>query len=272
MPKQGCVIFSHPYNWFNVPNSLKHMQLVDIPVGDIKVLNRLRKRDDIKVQELATSIKDIDLLHPIAVAKKDDHYVLLSGEHRLSAYKLLERPTIPSVVRPNDKLINTLVEVSENLCSKRLNAIEESKFIVKREQILIQLGRKAVVGSNQYTEDKITNTELANQLGITRRVYQYKKQVANLHPKVQAMLGETKYANNMMDMVKLSKCDEKIQLEVAKILSTGETTSFNRAYIIAKLNLLPDAWSEENKKLREEIMMPRSIMKFERKRDKLNDI
>ena len=61
MPKQGCVIFSHPYNWFNVPNSLKHMQLVDIPVGDIKVLNRLRKRDDIKVQELATSIKDIDL-------------------------------------------------------------------------------------------------------------------------------------------------------------------------------------------------------------------
>ena len=272
MPKQGCVIFSHPYNWFNVPNSLKHMQLVDIPVGDIKVLNRLRKRDDIKVQELATSIRDIDLLHPIAVAKKDDHYVLLSGEHRLSAYKLLERPTIPSVVRPNDKLINTLVEVSENLCSKRLNAIEESKFIVKREQILIQLGRKAVVGSNQYTEDKITNTELANQLGITRRVYQYKKQVANLHPKVQAMLGETKYANNMMDMVKLSKCDEKIQLEVAKILSTGETTSFNRAYIIAKLNLLPDAWSEENKKLREEIMMPRSIMKFERKKDKLNDI
>ncbi len=76
----------------------------------------------------------------------------------------------------------------------------------------------------------------------------------------------------MRDMVKLSKCDEKIQLEVAKILSTGETTSFNRAYIIAKLNLLPDAWSEENKKLREEIMMPRSIMKFERKRDKLNDI
>ena len=68
------------------------MELVDIPVADIKVLNRLRKTDAHKIQELATSIRDIDLLHPIAVASKDNHFVLLSGEHRLSAFKLLERP------------------------------------------------------------------------------------------------------------------------------------------------------------------------------------
>ena len=161
------------------------MELVDIPVQDIDVINRLRKTDANKIHELAESIKDIELLHPIAVAKKDDRYVLLSGEHRLSAFKLLERPTIPSVVRENNPLINQLVEISENICSNRLNAIEESKCIVLREKILIKLGRKAIVGSNQYTEDKITNTELANQLGISRRVYQYKKQVANLDLKVQ---------------------------------------------------------------------------------------
>ena len=73
------------------------MELVDIPVADIKVLNRLRKTDPHKIGELAESIRDINLLHPIAVAEKDDHYVLLSGEHRLSAFKLLERPTIPCV-------------------------------------------------------------------------------------------------------------------------------------------------------------------------------
>ncbi len=125
------------------------MELVDIPVEEIKVINRLRKTDAHKIQELADSIRDIDLLHPIAVAEKDDHYVLLSGEHRLSAFKLLERPTIPCVVRENNALINQLVEISENLCSNRLNAIEESKCIVLREKILIKLGRKAVVGSNQ---------------------------------------------------------------------------------------------------------------------------
>ena len=248
------------------------MELVDIPVGDIQVINRLRKTDASKIQELATSIKDIGLLHPIAVAEKDNEYVLLSGEHRLSSYKLLERPTIPCVVRENNPLINQLVEVSENLCSNRLNAIEESNAIVMREKILIQLGRKAIVGSNQYTEDKVTNKELANQLGISRRVYQYKKQVANLHPKVQEMLGETKFANNMMDMVRLSKQSKEVQMEVAKILYNNRTTTFRQAFVVAKLRLIPDAWSVENKKLREEIQAPKSVMKFERKKDKLNDI
>ena len=248
------------------------MELVDIPVGDIQVINRLRKTDASKIQELATSIKDIGLLHPIAVAEKDNEYVLLSGEHRLSSYKLLERPTIPCVVRENNPLINQLVEVSENLCSNRLNAIEESNAIVMREKILIQLGRKAIVGSNQYTEDKVTNKELANQLGISRRVYQYKKQVANLHPKVQEMLGETKFANNMMDMVRLSKQSKEVQMEVAKILYTNRTTTFRQAFVVAKLRLIPDAWSAENRKLREEIQAPKSVMKFERKKDKLNDI
>ena len=248
------------------------MELVDIPVADIKVLNRLRKTDPHKIGELAESIRDINLLHPIAVAEKDDHYVLLSGEHRLSAFKLLERPTIPCVVRENNPLINQLVEVSENLCSNRLNAIEESNAIVMREQILIKLGRKAVVGSNQYTEGKITNAELSNQLGISRRVYQYKKQVANINPKVQAMLGETKFANSMMDMVKLSKQTVEVQKAVAQILVASPTTTFKQAFITAKLRLIPDAWSEENRKLREEIQLPKSIMKFDRKKDKLNDI
>ena len=248
------------------------MELVDIPVADIKVLNRLRKTDAHKIQELAESIKDIGLLHPIAVAEKGNEYVLLSGEHRLSSYKLLEKPTIPCVVRENNPLINQLVEVSENLCSNRLNAIEESNAIVMREKILIKLGRKAVVGSNQYTEDKITNTELANQLGISRRVYQYKKSVANLNPKVQAMLGETKFANSMMDMVKLSKQPVEVQKEVATILVASPTTTFRQAFITAKLRLIPDAWSAENRKLKEEILSPKSIMKFDRKKDKLNDI
>ena len=248
------------------------MELVDIPVADIKVLNRLRKTDPHKIGELAESIRDINLLHPIAVAEKDDHYVLLSGEHRLSAFKLLERPTIPCVVRENNALINQLVEISENLCSNRLNAIEESKCIVLREKILIKLGRKAVVGSNQYSEGKITNTELANQIGLSRRVYQYKKEVANLNQKVQDILGQTKFANNMMDMVKLSKQPVAVQKEVAKILRSTPSTTFRQAFVTAKLRLIPDAWSAENRKLREEISSPKSIMKFQRKKDRLNDI
>jgi len=232
----------------------------------------MRKIDENNVEGLITSIKEINLLHPICVAKQGEEYILLSGNHRLHAFRRLQRPTIPCVVREDDELVNQLVEIEENIVSKKNNAIQEAQAIVRREEILIKLGRKALVGNNQYTEDKITNAELAKQLGLSRRIYGYKKQVANLLPKVQDKLGETKFANNMMDMVKLSKQSEDIQLEVANILDTGETTSFNRAFILANLKHSEDKWSDDNRKLKVEIETPKSVMRFGRVKDKLNDI
>ena len=41
------------------------MQTVNIPIDDIKVINRLRKVDEGKVKDIAQSIKEIDLLHPL---------------------------------------------------------------------------------------------------------------------------------------------------------------------------------------------------------------
>ena len=79
------------------------MEPINIPISEIKVINRLRKVDEAKVNDIAQSIKEIDLLHPIQVAKKDNSYILLSGNHRLNAMQLLERTTIPSVVRDADK-------------------------------------------------------------------------------------------------------------------------------------------------------------------------
>ena len=194
------------------------MEPINIPISEIKVINRLRKVDEAKVNDIAQSIKEIDLLHPIQVAKKDNSYILLSGNHRLNAMQLLERKTIPSVVRDADNTINQLIEIEENLCSKRLNAIEEAEHIVLREQLLIKLGRKAVVGSNQYTGESITNAELANQLGISRRIYSYKKQVNNITPKAKRLLKDSKFSEKMMDMVRLSKLPSALQVEVAKIL------------------------------------------------------
>ena len=54
------------------------MQTQDIPVSEIKILNRLRKINDEKVNELTDSIKQIGLLHPLVVAKKDNSFLLSS--------------------------------------------------------------------------------------------------------------------------------------------------------------------------------------------------
>ena len=248
------------------------MQVLDIPVEKIKVVNPLRKIDENNVEGLITSIKEINLLHPVQLAKQGDEYVLLSGNHRLQAYKRMDRTTIPSVVRENDELVNQLVSIEENIVSKKMNAIEEANAIIKREEILTKLGRKAVVGSNQYTEDLITNKELAKQLGVTRRVYSYKKQVANINHEAQKKLSNLRHSSNVMDMVHLSKQSDAIQNEVADLLASGGATTYNRAFVLANLKLNKDGWRDEDKRLKAEIETPKSIMRFGRVKDKLNDM
>jgi len=248
------------------------MEVIDIPIDKIKVINRMRKIDENNVSGLMTSIKEINLLHPICVARRGNDFILISGNHRREAFARLNKKYIPAVVREDNALVNQLVEIEENIVSKKNNAIQEAQQIVRREEILVQLGRKAVIGSNQYTEDKITNEELARQLGLSRRVYGYKKQVANMVESAQAILSETKFANNMMDMVKLTKEESNIQLEVANILASGDATTFNRAYLLAKLKFAKDEWTEENKKLKSEIKTPKSIMRFDRTKNELNDL
>ena len=46
------------------------MRTVNIPVNDIKVINRLRKVDEGKVKDIAQSINEVNLLHPLQVSKK----------------------------------------------------------------------------------------------------------------------------------------------------------------------------------------------------------
>ena len=249
------------------------IEITEIPIKDIKVLNRLRKIKDHKVQELTESIKQINLLHPVVVAKKDDYFLLLSGNHRYASFKALNRTTIPAIVKEDDVIINQLVEVSENLISNRLNAIQESNHILLREKLLIKLGKKAEIGTNQHTsEDKLTNQELATQLGISRRIYQYKKQIANIIPEVQEIIEETKFAENMMDMVHLSKQTKEVQMEVAKIINEGQAQTYKRAFILANLKLNQNIWTEDKTKLKDECGIPKSIMDFSRNKNKLNDI
>ncbi len=247
------------------------LEVVDIPINKVKVINRMRRTDENNVEDLMRSIREIGLIHCICVAKRGEEYVLLSGMHRYIAMERIGYTTIPATIREDDKLINQLVEIEENLVAKRNNAIEEAEAIILREQILIKLGRKAVVGSNQYTEKKITNEDLAKQLGYTRRTYSYKKSVANITPEAKDILCETKFANSMMDMYRLQKLPDHLQVEIANLLASRKAKTFKRAWVLAHLKF-KQGWSEDKQKIKDELDIPKSIMRFDRKKNVLNDI
>ena len=71
--KTSCIIISTILLW---KFFLNQMQVVDIPINKIRVINRMRKIDENNVSGLMTSIKEVNLLHPIQVAKQGDEYIL----------------------------------------------------------------------------------------------------------------------------------------------------------------------------------------------------
>ena len=78
------------------------LDVVEIPINKIRVINRMRRTDDNNVADLIRSIKEIGLLHPICVAKRDEDYVLLSGMHRYISMKEIGYNTIPATIREDD--------------------------------------------------------------------------------------------------------------------------------------------------------------------------
>ena len=238
------------------------LSVVEIPLKRIKVSTRLRATDYGKVDDLCESIEGVNLLHPICVSQHGEWFHLLSGMHRLEAFRKLKRETIPATINDADPLLEELIEVEENLVSSRLSAIDEARFIVRWEEILTALGRRAKVGDNRWVRSGLTNEELARNRGMSKRSYQYTKSIASLHPEVQDLLNETEYANSKMDMVALAKEPDEVQLEVAFLLVTDKCKGFKRALQLARCKILAFDWDEEKARLREQVGKPFSVMKW----------
>jgi len=238
------------------------VQVVEIPLNRIRVTTRLRGTDPQKVTDIAESVEGVGLLHPITVSKHSDGFYLLSGMHRLEAFRQLGRQTIPATIKEADPLIEELIEVEENLVSSRLSAIDEARFIVRWEEILTALGRRAKQGDNRWIRSGLTNEELAKNRGMSKRTYQYTKSIANLHPEVQDLLNETEYANSKMDMVALAKETDEVQLVVARLLVTGRCQGFKRSLHLARCQVMCLDWNEEQERIKALIGHPKSIVKF----------
>ena len=244
------------------PQKEQSLAVQNIPISQIKVGHRFRSTSKQKIEELKESIRDIGLLHPISVSKKGNSFLLLAGNHRVESFKSLNRTTIPAVIHECNELIEQLIQCEENLVSNSLTVLQVGDHIKLRERLLRQLGKLAKSGDNRFQRSGLTNEDLAKGMRMDKKSYQRRKQVSNIHPKAKEILNETEYSNNLMDMVSLSSQGEDIQLEVAKLLSTGKTKSYKRALTLARCKCLPFEWNEEQQRIKDLIGNPFSVMKF----------
>jgi ParB family chromosome partitioning protein len=108
--------------------------------------------DDVRLQELAQSIKANGVIQPIIVRKIDDRFQIIAGERRWRAAKLAGLLRVPVVVRDvaagQEK---SLLEVAliENIQREDLNPIEEAlayrrladQFQLRQEDIAAAVGK-----------------------------------------------------------------------------------------------------------------------------------
>ncbi|MBD3831674.1 MAG: ParB/RepB/Spo0J family partition protein, partial [Arcobacter sp.] len=93
-------------------------------------LDQPRKQFD-DIEELAATIKEHGLLQPITVVKKDDRYMIISGERRYKAHLHNEAKTIKAyILDKTDEQIEELALI-ENIQRNDLTDYETAKGVVK---------------------------------------------------------------------------------------------------------------------------------------------
>ncbi|MGC5887799.1 ParB/RepB/Spo0J family partition protein [Ralstonia pseudosolanacearum] len=116
---------------------------------------RLHFSED-SIRELAESIAAIGLTQPITVRRKNDDYELVAGERRLRAHRLLNKPTIESIVVDVDDATAAAMALSENIDREDLTDFEVSE------------------GMRRLEEEFSIRSHLAKALGISRsEMYRY---------------------------------------------------------------------------------------------------
>ena len=203
-----------------------------------RILVRPRKRPVVgsKVEELANSIMEVGLLHPIMVRQVDGQYELVAGAHRIAALKQLGWETIPVELFDGMDMDAELAEIDENLIRAELTVLEQGELLLRREEILRDRGERARQGENRFTNrgdtvSPLTTLEMASHVGLSERATQRRMQIArNLAPDVKDALRETPVANSTTTLLNLARLAPAAQREVVKLPYIAYNSGDNEWY------------------------------------------
>ena len=130
----------------------------EIPIAliDRNTSQPRRVFDEGALAELAQSIKTPGVIQPIILVKKNDRYMIVSGERRWRASKIAGLKTIPAIVRRYTEAEIAEIALIENLQREDLNPIESAlaikelidKFNLTQEQISEKIGKSRSAVAN----------------------------------------------------------------------------------------------------------------------------
>jgi len=147
-----------------------------LPIADLRPNPRQPRRDlpRSELEELAASIREHGILQPLVVTPASDGkgYLLIAGERRLEAARLIGLETVPVVVRVADERQSLELALVENLQRDDLDPLE------------------AAEGYRQLVEDfGLSHEEVAGRVGKSRSTVSNTLRLLRLPASVRQALG-----------------------------------------------------------------------------------
>ena len=178
----------------------------EIPIGLID-RNTSQPRKDFNeesLNELAQSIRAHGVIQPIILVKKNDRYMIVSGERRWRASKIAGLKEIPAVIREYTDAQIAQIALIENLQREDLNPIESAKAI------------KELIDKYNLTQE-----EVSEKIGKSRSAVTNTLRLLALQPEVIKMIESGKLSAGHGKIL-VSIDDKESQIRIANMAVDGK--------------------------------------------------
>jgi len=145
--------------------------------------------DENSLLELGESIKNDGLLQPIVVTEDIDGYILIAGERRLRASKLVKLKTIRAIVLNSDEQKMRQFALIENIQRDELNAVELAEAYSELIK-MYDVTQEELASKIHKSRTHITNTIRLLQLSQKTQRALVEKKITAGHAKVLIGLDE----------------------------------------------------------------------------------
>lgn len=182
-------------------------QIAEIQISNIEV-NPFQPRthfDKEALEELAASIKELGIIQPITVRKKENgEFQLISGERRFRASQMAGLKVVPAYIRIADDQAMLEMALVENIQRQELDAIEVA---LSYERLIIDCD--------------LTQEELSGRVGKKRSTVTNYLRLLKLPPLIQAGIRDRMISNGHARAL-INVDDEEMQLFLYKDTVTND--------------------------------------------------
>jgi ParB family chromosome partitioning protein len=202
-----------------IPGAAEGGSLLDVPVSAITPNPRQPRAefDEETLSALARSIREVGVLQPVVLRRRDAGYEMVAGERRLRAARLAGLATIPAIVREGDDTESLREALIENIHREDLAPLELATAF---QELLEDLG--------------VTQETVAERLGYSRAHIANTIRLLSLPGEVQRLLAEGRIqAGHARALLGLPDDDAKSSLALrvaAEGLSVRQVEDIVRRY------------------------------------------